>query len=182
MKNPKRSGQALVEVIVAMSIFTTIFVSGMTLLSRSLNSNTHANERIVATYLSAEGIELVKNLIDANILSGAAWDCGISDGRFRIAYNFPAATAPNCPGSVLEPVPPGSGLGRLYYGPSNRYSYDSGSPGFPTIYQRVITIQKIGTPAVEMSVRVNTWTSETPTTADVVFLSKLEDHFFDWRP
>src|SRR3989338_4555341 len=80
-------GVVLVEVIVAISIVLTGIVATYTLATRAIGLNRIVAERHVATYLAAEGIEIVKNFIDSNVLAGQPWNSGLSDGCYELDYN-----------------------------------------------------------------------------------------------
>ena len=72
------------EALVAMTIVAVGLLGIFSLLSRSLSLNRVVSDRYVAAYLSAEGIELVKNKIDNNVINRRAWNSGITDGDFEI--------------------------------------------------------------------------------------------------
>ena len=76
------------EALVAMTIVAVGLLGIFSLLSRSLSLNRVVADRYVAAYLSAEGIELVKNKIDNNVIKGRAWNFAITNGDFEIdAYD-----------------------------------------------------------------------------------------------
>jgi prepilin-type N-terminal cleavage/methylation domain-containing protein len=77
-------GQALIEVMVAVSVLTIGFLGVVGLLSRALALNRVVADNYTATYLAAEGIEITKNIIDGNLLQGQAWNNGLFDGDFEV--------------------------------------------------------------------------------------------------
>ena len=64
-------GFSLVEVLVAISLLLIALVGPMTYLTRTSQSTEVANQRVVATFLAQEGIELVQKLRDDIILSSS---------------------------------------------------------------------------------------------------------------
>ena len=66
-------GYVLVESVVAMTIVVVGLLGIFSLLSQSLSLNRVVGDRYVGTYLAAEGIEVVKNIIDNN--AGRYVDC-----------------------------------------------------------------------------------------------------------
>jgi hypothetical protein len=72
------------EALVAMTIIMVGLLGIFSLLSRSLSLNRVVADRYVASYLAAEGIELVKNKIDNNVINRRAWNTGITNGDFEI--------------------------------------------------------------------------------------------------
>lgn len=159
-KFSKESGQAIVEAIIAISILVMGLLGIFTLLSRSLSLNRVVTDQSTATHLAAEGIELVKNLIDANVMQGRPWNLGLAPGDYEMDFND-SALAPNQNRKLNFDVS------------SGEYSYDAGSQ---TNFQRVITIAQ---PTPE-EIKVNSllkWV----TRGSGEFEVNLEDHFFNWR-
>ena len=89
----RNRGQAIIEVLVAVSMLTVGFLGVVTLLAKSLGLNRVVTESYTATYLAVEGVELVKNLIDANSIAGAGtpWNSGLTDGTYEADYASLAA-------------------------------------------------------------------------------------------
>src|SRR3989338_8190490 len=108
----KCAGQSLIEAMVAIGIIVFGILSTLGLLSRALSLNRVVSDQFTATYLAAEGIEVVKNLIDANIIQGRPWNNGFTTGGFEIDYN----------GVSLEP---NQGRRLLLDLTSGHYSYDA---------------------------------------------------------
>src|SRR6185369_4698812 len=63
----RRSGQSLIEAIIAITLLTIGFLGIARLLSQSLFFTKVVSDQTTATYLAAEGIEIVKNLIDHDV-------------------------------------------------------------------------------------------------------------------
>ncbi len=174
-----RSGQSLVELMIAMSVLTTGFLGTLALLSRSLTLNRTVTDRNVATYLAAEGIEVVKNLVDANIYEGSAWNCGVNSNTYVVSYNsLPPGAA--CPGQGLVVATPANR--QVYFDPTTNI-YVNGNPGGSavlTAYQRAVTVQRDGTAPDEDRLIV----TATVTWTDVAGAEQvtLQDQFVNWRP
>lgn len=165
-----RSGQALIESIVAVSILTVGFLGIFSLLSQSLSLNRVVSDNYTATYLAAEGIEIVKNLIDANTIRGQAWNCGLTDGVYEAAWDsLPAAGA--CGGTALA-----SNQNRFlsFSSATNLYSYSGTSP---TSFKRQIILTRVSGDELKVVSQVN-WTGR----GTGNFSVNLEDHFYHWRP
>ena len=65
-----RRGFSLVEVLVAISLLLIALVGPMTYLTRTSQNTEVANQRVIATFLAQEGIELVHKMRDDAILVG----------------------------------------------------------------------------------------------------------------
>lgn len=70
IKKRKREthGFTLVETLVALFIFSISILTVMSALSRGISSTIYAKDKIVAEYLSQEGIEYFRNIRDTTIL------------------------------------------------------------------------------------------------------------------
>lgn len=175
-----RKGQSLVELMIAMSVLTTGFLGTLALLSRSLALNRTVTDRNVATYLAAESIEVVKNLIDANTYAGFAWNCGMNSNTYVVSYNsYNTVPLPaSCPGLGLTVVTAANQ--QVYFDPTTNI-YVNGDPGggaVKTAYERVVTVQNDSTPPDRLIVTaLVTWT-------DVAGAEQvtIQDQFMNWRP
>jgi len=161
MSMKHKRGYILVESLIA----TTIIVAGLlgifSLLSQSLGLNRVVSERYTAAYLSAEGIEIVKNIIDNNIINNRAWNHGLISGEYEADDNDLSL-------SLFSNQ-------RLRFDDSNgRYSYASGEG---TSFVRKIRVTQLGS-GEELKVNsIVDWT----TRGDAQFQVDLESRFFNWR-
>lgn len=167
--NIKKNGYLIAEAIIAISVPLMGILSILGFISRSINVNRIISDQFTANYLAMEGIEVVKNIIDANViacLDGASpWNEGFtSSGSFEVDYNSAA----------LE-----SNQNRQLSFDSNsgRYSYDSGEP---SRFTRTIYIDPIGSDEIKVNSIVE-WTTRGGGSRSIDLRSiDLEDHFFNW--
>lgn len=68
-KNQK--GFTLVETLVSLAIFTSAVVGMIVITSQGINDTVYAKNKLVATALSQEGIEIVRNVRDSALLTNA---------------------------------------------------------------------------------------------------------------
>ncbi len=167
----KQNGYLLIEAMVAMGILTTSVLGIFALMSQSIKLTRVVDDQYVGTYLAAEGIEITKNLLDANFLTssstwstGAAGDFTIS-GCYEIDVNTPSLPSSNCPGPKT-PLMLNDSL----------YSYTAG--GVVTGFSRSVNITPIidGAGAQEGIDVISTarWAGGESSI-------KLEDKFYDWH-
>jgi len=76
-KENKKSGFSIVETLVAIFILSLVITAAMTVAQGSLQASFYARDRILATFLAQEAIELVKNRRDKNGLSESPWLAGL---------------------------------------------------------------------------------------------------------
>ncbi|OGG47249.1 hypothetical protein A2671_02220 [Candidatus Kaiserbacteria bacterium RIFCSPHIGHO2_01_FULL_49_13] len=66
-------GFSLLETIVAIAVLSLAVAGPLSVVSNALKSAIYAKAEISAIHLAQEGIEVVRNLRDTNVLSGAPW-------------------------------------------------------------------------------------------------------------
>ena len=174
MKNKKRSGQSLIEMMIAITVLTVGFLGISALLSQSLFLNRIVANEATATYLASEGIELAKNLIDHDVYAqvagqGTGWGTcfsGKGTSDFEIDY-----TTVDC--STLAPfVSPGSPL--WYSSQTHLYSYNAGGSTTRTNFARDIRVNVNGDEIVVRA--IVSWTGAGGVPQSI----NMEDHFYKW--
>lgn len=162
----KNKGYLFIEAMVAISIIVLGILGMVVLLSRSLSINRVISDQFDASYLASEGVEVVKNIIDANIIQGRPWNDGLGNGDFEVAYNSLA----------LEPD---SNRRILFDAGTGRFGYQAGAE---TFFVRTISLEQIDDDCVPGAerIRVNSLV-KWKTRGGGDFEINLEDNFFDWR-
>jgi Tfp pilus assembly protein PilV len=165
-RKPKRrfgeGGELLVELMVAMSVMVIGLLGVFAVLAQSLSVNRSAADQYVAAGLAAEGIEVVKNILDSNFIQGKPWNEGLNlNGDFGVQYNSTALDQ-----SLARQF--------LKFDPaSGKYSYDSGTP---TRFIRTISISNLSANEIRVNSQVE-WTDKSGQKMKL----NLEDHFFNWK-
>ena len=171
-----QAGQAMVEAMVAMSVIVVGLLGAFALSSSSIGLNRTAADRYIAVNLAGEGIELVKNIIDQNIMlvvpDNVAWNAGVSPGNYEIDYND----------SGLKSV---NGDERTLFFSEKRsdyYAYDDGDLD-PIIYaetkqkiKRIIKIENISLEHIKVTSTVS-WNDKNGSRLSFF----VEDHFYDFK-
>jgi hypothetical protein len=118
-------------------------------------------DRFVASYLAAEGIEIVKNLADNNILAGRPWNEGLSSGTYEADYTDEGLVSP---------------LNRFISMNTETGAYGYAEP-LPTRMKRLITVEN-SADGEKMAIRSRVdWT----TRGGGKFSIALESHILHWR-
>jgi hypothetical protein len=171
-----RSGQILIEAIVAIGVLTVGFAGILSLLSQTLGLNRVVTDNYIATYLAAEGIEVIKNLIDYQSKlknAGQAQNFGLPDGCYEVTYDTGVETALPPPIASCDP----SSSRVLYYDPT-AHLYGYGGGGIPTAFRRTVRLA-MSSDGNEITVNSMVyWTSRGGGNFNV----NLEDHFMKWEP
>ena len=155
-------GSILLEALIAITITTVGLLGMFALLSKSLGLTRVISDRYIAGSLGSEGIEIVKNIIDTNILTASStpWNKGLTPGAYEVAYNSM---------NLL----PASGKPLRFDAASGLYNYGVGNE---TTFQRKLLIDWPSPNEIKANVFV-TWVSR----GGVIGELNVEDHFFNWR-
>jgi hypothetical protein len=191
-----RSGQSIIEALIALSILMVGLMGVLALLSRSLSLQRVTSDNAKATYLAAEGVEVAKSLIDYNVYYGVAqndetdgWNGALTDcfdflpgGSNTYELDFMTT---DC--ASLAPASIGAGQdGALCTstdgnGVTNYYDCDDPEmpPGYrSTDFSRLVTIKRSSDGnSIDVVSRV-TWSTGGFTDQNVT----LEDTFYNWHP
>ena len=159
MLNNLKKGFTLLEVIVAIFLITVGIGGAYALISQTISSTTISSQKLIASYLVQEGIEIVRNIRDTNRLEGASWDDGLSSGDWEADYKTQ---------NLIQPY-----VGNfLNIDSDGFYSYSSGSP---TIFKRKINISPEDSYILKVIVQVE-W-SERERTHQI----KAQENLYNWR-
>jgi len=165
-------GQMLIEAIVAITVLSIGLLGVVSLLSNSLGLNRVISENYTATYLAAEGIEVVKNAIDHNAILRAQdpavpWNQNLSPGAYEVEYGSRA------------PFPADQNRFLCFDGETKFYSYGAcGGPGAAqTKFTRLVTILWPSPDEIKVTSMVS-WKARGGADSNVA----VEDHFMNWRP
>ncbi len=180
-----RAGQALIEALVAVGVLIVGFMGVVTLLNRSLGLTRVIADNFTGTYLAAEGVELIKNFIDANVAQGLPWDDGLRDGTcYEVEYLAASArdarfrritSGTDCNLSDTGPLALlFQQLRSLVYSEESRFFEYRGIAPAASDFRRVIKITRVGTDEIQVNSVVR-WL----TRAGGSYSVNLEDHFFN---
>lgn len=159
-QNKAEEGFTLIETIVATGVIVTALVSSLALINSSLVLASNFQDRLTASNLAAEGIEVIRNIRDNNWLQNLSWNSGLSTGDYNVAYNSLLLTPFND-----TPLRLNSSNGV--------YDYSAGSD--QTIFKRRISITSLS--GYEMKV-VSTLSWQRKSQS---YSIAVEDHLFNWR-
>ena len=178
-----RSGQSLLEMMIALSMLTIVFMGIATLLERSFFLNQVATNETIGSYLAAEGIEITKSIIDHDMYGGVT-----KNGKSTWGVDFPGGFGSSLTYSpvfttvtFLNNAAPRKPTTPLKFDPNNPifgYAYNLSS-GKNTPFTRLVTIIKPNSNHYEIDVISTVTWSTGPLTKETI---TDEDHFYDWNP
>jgi hypothetical protein len=173
-------GQALIESIVAIGALTIGLMGVLTLLSRAIGTNRVLSDSYIGTYLATEGVEVIKNDLDHNILlqrvnPATPWNAGICDvgtggtASFQLQYDTTDLGAAYIGDASLNSTI------KIKYDANRGYQYLSGAPT-PFVRTVKVDCSADGSEGIAVS-SVVTWI----TRGGATFSSGIEDHFYHYR-
>lgn len=156
----------MVEALIAITVLVVGFLGITDLLSRSLGLYRVTTDNYTATYLAAEGVELVKNLMDAGLIQNRAWGAIFPGQSAEYQIDYFTDLLVNAPQPYTGKF--------LSFDPETKlYSYAPGNQG---IFRRRVVIEKIGQDEIKVNSIVD-WV----TRGGATFSTNVESHFFNWR-
>ncbi|MDI6717806.1 MAG: prepilin-type N-terminal cleavage/methylation domain-containing protein [Patescibacteria group bacterium] len=165
-----QKGYLLVEMMLALSLLTIGFLGFLGLISRSTSMNRVVSDQFTANYLSSEGIEVIKNLIDSNIIQSRPWNERFGSERcFEVDYktmNVSGLSSIDCQGGSSNPIKFDSSTGVFSY-----------TVGQNSAFYRTIHIVPVNSDEIKVNSTVK-WTGRGGIKNEI----NLENHFFNWRP
>jgi len=170
IKNLKfSSGFTLIEALVALSILIVGIISGFILVTKALYDVSIIQDRLTASFLAQEGIELVRQKRDSNYVqniksTSIVWDQGLADGDHLI-------TTTGNPPSGIQLLPYDEDKVLQWDSSSGLYNYTT---GMSTNFKRKINITHINPNEIEITVTMD-WTSK-----GMKFELVVEDFLYNW--
>ncbi len=157
--NKNSKGFTLLETIVAVGVIMVGLIAVLVLINNSLSYVSLIKDRLIAAYLNSEGLEVARNIRDNNWLQNLAWNNGLSNGDYNIAYNS-LSLSPYVDTELL--IDASSGL----------YNYSSGSSSG---FKRKISISNLSSYELRVISAV-TWQRKGNS-----YTNSAEDHLFNWK-
>jgi prepilin-type N-terminal cleavage/methylation domain-containing protein len=99
MLNKKNKGFTLLELLISIFILSVGILGSYVAIQKSAAIASYSYNRLMAAYLAQEGIEIIRNIKDTNLLEGLTdplvlWDEGIVRGNYEMQYSDVQGTAP----------------------------------------------------------------------------------------
>ena len=181
----KQEGFTLIEMLIAVLIFTISLTSLTSIASRGLKTANQARKQVVADYLAIEAIEVVRNMRDGAFLKnlgGPTWDLVLEGGEgvFDDEGCFDDGTSGTTNSCNFyfdsgQPILAGCTDCNVYVNEPNFYYFQTeadATPGFPSEdsgYTREIKIKEVSEGQIFVFVRVS-WDGGTVSYTENLFL------------
>lgn len=170
-------GYTLIELVISIGILSIGIVTVFGLFNFVLRNERSVRSTFVATYLASEGIELVRNIRDANWKNGRILQDGSSqDWRQGLTIPLFCTTEGSGCGMDYSQWNLSLGLGNnplRFDSSSGRYSYASGTE---TLFRRILVVEDKDTP-YSLRVRSIVRWSQGGANRSIT----IEDYLYNWR-
>ena len=206
--NNSSRAQLLIEALVALGILTSSFLGILGLISQSISLNRAIADQYTASYLAAEGIEIVKNVVDQNEVdvqagnTNVSFNTNLSGGKcFEVEYtqigngqgfaskSFIYKSFSSIPSSfsnsdIIGYFQKTSNIDYLDFDYNNHsYYYISplGASQTQTPFKRLVCVSSQSSPSSPPTeITVNSLVYWVGQ-GGVPYVVNLEDHFYNWR-
>lgn len=155
----------LIELLVAIFLLTLGIGGTYSLISNFIVSSSISSQRLIAAYLAQEGIEIVRNIRDTNLLEGENWRNGLENGNWQGDYTINENLMP-----CADPCDYNN-LSFLRIDANGFYGYGAGNH---TIFKRRITLGGSGD---VMEVRVTVFWQERGRS----YQFTVQENLYNWR-
>lgn len=169
-----KKGFTLVEALIAMSVLIIGIFSGFVLVTRALYNAAVIQDRLTASFLAQEGVELVRQIRDTNFIKilnneDANWRDGLEDGSYIVEAKIREGESIS-----LVPIEEGAEVPNLLYDDNIDQKIFNYSSGERTVFNREIKISTITDNQIMVEV-IMKWR-----TRNVDFDLTVEDRLFNW--
>lgn len=172
-----RQGNILIESIVSISLILIGLLGVFGLITHSVRQNKDVNLRTTASYLAAEGIEVMKNIVDTDVVSKEVpWNATVGSNTFE-TYEIQYDSDNN---PEFSPIPLGgasSSTPLVIDNETGLYGYSNGGDETQTPFFRTVSISVPETNPDEMHVVSEVLWQERSGSRTV----RLETIFMNWR-
>ncbi|MFH0806250.1 MAG: hypothetical protein V1885_00790 [Candidatus Brennerbacteria bacterium] len=166
----KENGSSLAEAMVALGLVMMGLVGIVVLYTRSFALNRDVVNRTIAAGLAAEGVEIVKNVIDIHIAERAGFAAFLDEGDYGPDYTSVTNDA--------VALPPPSAPLHMIGSDASWWAYIRQIPrvSTPTGFSRTVSISFLSPDEISVTSTV-AWADHGGTKS-----VNIEDHFYNWRP
>lgn len=160
----------MAEALIAISVILIGVISSFLMVFRSLYDVSIIQDRLTATFLVQEGIELIRQRRDSNFLSSgvSSWDYNLQPGTYRIGFSVDSQ------GKITGVIFDKNNLDAKLYQHQETGIFNYSNLGKQTPFIRTIELQKISDYELKVVSTVR-WT-----TKKLQFEVSAEDHLFNW--
>lgn len=168
-RNKYHTGFTIVELIITIALLSFGIVGVYGAFYSTIRTNYSSSLRFTATYLAQEGLEIIRNMRDKNVINGATWSSGLTSCLAGCQGDYKTGTPVQTPANQLQTY---NANAFLNHNTDGFYSYDAGSA---TQFKRKITMtQELGSDTLKVNVVVSWSYNGEP------FSTEAEGYLYNW--
>lgn len=149
--NKANKGFTIIELMVAILVLSFGIMGAYGAFFPFINATYNASHKFTGAYLAQEGMEIVRNMRDTNVITSAEWSDGLLECSLGCQLDYKTGTSIETLSNRLKAYDPNE---FLKINEDGLYGYDSGTA---TKFKRKITIDnQLGADVLKVTVAV-TW-------------------------
>lgn len=160
-----KAGFSLMEILVVLFIVSVSLLGVLSLIIQNIQVQSINKNNLIASSLSQEGIELIRQIRDNNWKNTLPFDTGLASGSYRIDYRHNIAYLVSTPSDYL------------LYTQNGFYVHNDGVgvDFVPTIFSRQIVIDKLSSDTLQVRSIVSWVDHQRP------YRYELQTLLYDWN-
>ncbi len=151
------NGFTLIEMLITITVVSVGIMGVFIAVQQGIIAVDYSSSRFTAALLAQEGVEIIKNIRDTNLLeynyvsASTIWSEGLGAGDFEVQYTDPTTANPVLGQPICSPSCGPDGLRLLKRSISGFYNYDSGED---TRFKRLIHIESPNADQLDATITV----------------------------
>ncbi|MCX6738200.1 MAG: prepilin-type N-terminal cleavage/methylation domain-containing protein [Candidatus Parcubacteria bacterium] len=156
-KLSNQKGFTLIEMIITIGVVSVGIVGAFIAVQQGIIAVDYANSRFTAALLAQEGVEIIKNIRDTNLLeynyisTSIAWNEDLRTGDFEVQYTDPRLINPILTQPACSPSCSPDGLRLLKKSTTAFYNYNTGDD---SRFKRVVHIESPNNDQMDATITV----------------------------
>lgn len=155
-KESKQSGFTLIELLITITVITVGILGSFVAIQQGISTVDYSRSRLTSAFLAQEGVEIIKNIRDTNLLERSVdWNEGIDPGatpeEYEVVYDDINDAGINLNAVACSPNCDFSNLRFLKKIDNGFYNYTLGDD---TRYKRKVRIEKISNEHLRLTIVV----------------------------
>jgi len=143
-------GFTLIELLITITVITVGIFGAYVAIQQAISTVDYSRSRLTAAFLAQEGVEIIKNIRDTNLLErSVAWDKDLAPGEYEVVYDDVQFLSPG----LFICASSSDFLTLRFLTKTDDGPYDYSSPN-ETRYKRKVRIERISNEHLRLTIKV----------------------------
>lgn len=170
-----KQGFTLIELLITILVITVGIAGAFIAIQQGISAIDYSSSRFTAALLAQEGVEIIKNIRDTNLLQNTAWNDGFSiDGDYEVQYSDPHSLDPSLAKPACSPNCDFVDASLRFLKKTDNGFYNYTSPN-ETKFKRRINITTVSPDKLELEITVY-WRKRGGGHYELI----LRQHIYNW--